>query len=56
MCLVTQSCPTLCHLLCYSLPAPLSMGFFLGKNTGIVLRKLSAKELMLLNCGVGEDS
>ena len=35
MCLVIQSCPTLCDPMGCSHQTPLSMGFFPGKNTGV---------------------
>ena len=34
-CIVTQLCPTLCDLRTVAHQAPLSMGFFLGKDTGV---------------------
>ena len=47
------SCFNHIKLSCISLARNIQDGFRLGL-TG--LRKLSAEELMLLNCGVGEDS
>ena len=52
---LAQSCPTLSNPMDCSLPGSSIHGIFQAR----VLeweRKLSAKELMLLNCGVGEDS
>ena len=58
---VAQSCPTPSDPMDYSLPGSSVYGIFQGRvlEWGAIAfskRKLSAKELMLLNCGVGEDS
>ena len=66
---VAQSCPTPCDPMDCSLPGSSVHGIFQarvlewgaiafsGMDVRVGLkRKLSAKELMLLNCGVGEDS
>ena len=50
-----QSCSTLCDPLDGSLPGSPVPGI-LQARTLEKERKLSADELMLLNCGVGEDS
>ena len=44
---VTQSCPTLCDPMDYTVH---------GILQARTLEWVSAEELMLLNCGVGEDS
>ena len=57
---VTQSCPILATPWTTAYQAPPSMGFSRQSNgVGchcLLQRKLSAEELMLMNCGVGEDS
>ena len=58
---VTQSCPTLSDPMDCSLPGTSVHGIFQARVLEWVAiaffeRKLSAKELMLLNCGVGGDS
>ena len=50
-----QLCPTLCDPIDGSLPGSAIPGI-LQARTLEKERKLSADELMLLNCGVGEDS
>ena len=58
---VAQSCLTLSDPMDCSLPGSSAHGIFQARvlEWGAVAfseRKLSAEELMLLNCGVGEDS
>ena len=66
---VAQSCPTLHDPMDCSLPGSSTHGIFQARVLewgaiafssmdvrGGLKRKLSAKELMLLNCDVGEDS
>ena len=58
---VAQSCPTLSDPMDYSLPGSSVHGIFQARVLEWVAiafseRKLSTKELMLLNCGVREDS
>ena len=65
---VAQSCQTLIDLIAAAYQAPPSMGFSRQEYwSGVPLpspmdvrvglqRKLGAEELMLSNCGVGEDS
>ena len=58
---VTRSCPTLCNPVDCSPPGSSIHGIFQARVLEWVAiafseRKLSAEELMLLNCGVGEDS
>ena len=58
---VSQSCLTLSDPMDFSLPVSSIHGIFQARvlEWGAIAfskRKLSAKELMLLNCGVGEDS
>ena len=56
---VAQSCPTLCNPTNRSMPGlPVHHQLLEFTQTHVhrVERKLSAEELMLLNCGVGEDS
>ena len=56
-----QLCPTLCDPMDCSLPGSSIHGIFQARILGWVAiaffeRKLSTEVLMLLNCGVGEDS
>ena len=56
-----QACPTLCDPMHYSLPGSSIHGIFQARVLEWVAiafskRKLSTEELMLLNCGVEEDS
>ena len=56
---VPQSCLTLCNLWTVAHQAPPSMGFSRQEYwSGLPFPspKLSTEELLLLNCGVGEDS
>ena len=58
---VTQSCPTFRDPMDCSLPGPSIQWLFQARVLEWVAiafsqRKLSTEELMLLNCGVGEDS
>ena len=58
---VFQSCLTLSYPIDYSLPGSSVHGIFQARvlEWGAIAfseRKLSAEELQLLNCGVGEDS
>jgi len=60
-CEVAQSCPTLSDPMDGSLPGSSNHGIFQARILGRVAidffeRKLSTEVLMLLNCGVGEDS
>ena len=58
---VVQSCPTLSDPLDCSLPVSSIHGIFQARvlEWGAIAfsrRNLSTEELMLLNCGIGEDS
>ena len=56
---VAQSCPTLSDPMDCSLPGSSIHGIFQARVLGAIAfseRKLSTEQLMLLNCGVGEDS
>ena len=58
---VSQLCPTLGDPMDCSLPGSSVHGIFQARalECGAIVfseRKLSAEELMLLNCGIGEDS
>ena len=55
---VTQSCPTLCNPMDCSPPGSSALGIIQARilEWVAISFSLSTEELMLLNCGVGEDS